>query len=250
VLDPATQDTLIAFASSRTVDTLYLQLRREYAEPAALPAVTRLVQAAQANNLTLQWVAGEPSWALPEAHAQALQVLDTVHRLNQQLAARELPPIVSVAYDIEPYLLPTWKQQRAEIEDRYIDLAEQLQAAAHARSLQLWLTLPFWFEKQAGARSLLDRADGIIVMAYRNQVSAIADVAASLIERARLRQRPVVVAVETKCVEPTYTSFCGTSNDAVEQALQALQRRYAPLTHVRGFAVHEYGAWQALAPGH
>jgi hypothetical protein len=244
VTEPATRDALLDFARSQAVDTLYVKLRERFVHDTR---VLDLVRAARDRGVRVQWVTGAREWVLPAHQPSALAPLDWADTINRSLRTAGLPTVEQVAYDVEPYLLPAWNQDRSAVESDYQRMAAALHARARTLGLSLWLTLPFWWERELGeAPGALQHADGVIVMAYRNDAQAVGELAEPLLARAAALSLPVVVAVETKCVEPAYVSFCGSGAARLDHDLSVLRQRFAKRANVHGLAVHELGAWRTL----
>jgi hypothetical protein len=251
VEDPPARASALAFAKSHAIDALYLQLASDYAEPAQFEGLSTLSRAAQAQGMTLRWVEGRAEWALPENHTQAVAALAQAAQINTQLMAAGRPPIRAMVYDVEPWALPEWEDDAANLISGYVAMVEALHEASTAAGIELWMALPFWFEQEAAknapdAESVLERADGVLIMAYRDNAQDIEQAARPMLEHATSLQLPVIVGVETKCVSPSFISFCDAGEAALVSALRELRARFDKDRSVVGFAVHELSSWRAL----
>jgi hypothetical protein len=170
-------------------------------------------------------------------------------RVAQRLTAAGAIAPRALLFDIEPYLLPAWKIDRAPVLAEF----QQLTAALHDRCararLELWLTLPYWFlgELHDPSRQWLQNADGLVIMAYRNSADAVERAAREVLQETASAPRPLIIAIETKCIEPSYVSFCGRAPADFAGVVDDLRARFAGVSMIRGLAIHEYRAWRALA---
>ena len=83
-------------------------------------------------------------------------------------------------------------------------------------------------------------------MAYRNREGDVQSLAAPLLARAAKRGRPVVVAVETMCIDPPRVSFCGQTPAELASALDHLSLSLRSSPAFAGLAVHNYASWAQL----
>jgi hypothetical protein len=242
---------LLAFARNKRIDLLFVDAAPIYDTPAGFSALADLHQAAAQQGTAIALVAGDPSWVMPDRHDEAVAHVNRAARLQAQLAERGLPSSGRILVDVEPYLLPAWRVARERTAADYDRLASTLQAAAHQAGLQIWHTIPFWFREVTVAGQALDdrvlaAADGVVVMAYRNQPSAVRDVMEPVLERAARRGRAVIVAVETTNMNPPEISFCGRPASELTATLERLSLGFAGRPAFAGLAVHSYPGWVRL----
>jgi len=247
VLDDRERAALLSFARERAVDTVYVQLSPVY-EAEGWPALLEMIRAAGRHQLRVFWVDGAPDWVSSAGQERALAALARAARLNRALEAAGVARVAGVLCDVEPYLLEAWKNDRARVLADFELLSERLQRASQAASLELWWTLPFWFAEHAGpkAQLLVQRSDGVVIMAYRNRPEQVVRAARSWLRLAEPLARPVVVAVETQCIEPSYISFCGTNGLQLSAALADIRRELGTSPAFAGLAVHQYSSWRQL----
>ncbi len=251
VLDEAHRRALVAFARDHELRVLYLHAAAEYEQPEGFRALLELIRDGRQNGIEIIWVAGDPSWCLPQRQARALEPIRRVVRLNQLMQLSGVAPIDGVAFDIEPHTLAAWKHSRAPLLRDYLQLLELIAIHGRAAGLVVWHTIPSWFSEQHHLgvtldRAVMDRADGVIVMAYRSTVSDVQRAAAPTLRRAESSHTPAMVAIETKCSEPRSTTFCGTNAHQFDTLLSELDEHLETHPAYAGLVVHHYGAWRAL----
>jgi hypothetical protein len=260
VWDPATvisEDTrrdLLAFAQSKRIDLLFVDAAPIYDTVGGFAALAALHQAAAEQGAAIAMVAGDPSWVMPSHHAQAVAQIDRAARMQARLAGRGVPRSGRLLVDVEPYLLPAWRVARERTAADYDRLVSTLQTAAHRAGLQIWHTIPYWFrEVTVDGQPLDDRvlaaSDGVVVMAYRSQPSAVRDVAEPVVERAARHGRGVIVAVETTRMNPPEVSFCGRPGIELTATLERLAMGFAGRPGFAGLGVHSYPGWVRLDAG-
>ena len=242
---------LLAFARRKQVDLLFVHASAAYEEARGFAALAALVEAAALQSASIMLVAGDPSWALPAHHLDAVAYVQRAARIDARLATRGLARFGRVLFDVEPYLLPAWRTSRERTAAGYGQLLRALQEAGQAASVQVWHTIPFWFRGvtvsgEALEERVLTAADGIVVMAYRNRVDDVRALAAPVLERAARRGRPVIVAIETTCVEPPQVTFCGQTHAQLAEALAHLASSLRASPSFAGLAVHSYPGWSRL----
>ena len=251
---PEAQRSLLDFSRSRNIGTLFVQASSDYDAGGEFDEFARLAEGAAAQAVAVVLVGGDPSWALAAHHADAVAFLRLAERLGDRLGRRNLPVVHRVLFDIEPYLLQEWKTSPEIVEKQYVTLLETLQDTGRSAAIGVWHTIPFWLsERMVDGKSLdrtvLEHSDGVVVMAYRNKATDVVSVATRTLQHATELGKPAVVAVETKCVEPPYVSFCGASSESFDETLLRLASTLRSFPSFAGIAVHHYPSWRALAEG-
>lgn len=247
--DADERSALLAFAKQQGVSSVYVQLARGYERSEELAPLIAFARAAASEGLQLVWVAGQPEWALSSGHESALAAVTRAQRVGQQLTAAGVSAPRAMLFDIEPYLLPAWKIDQAPVLADFEQLTAALHDASARAGMELWLTLPFWFlsKTPADGRQWLQNADGLVIMAYRNSADAVERAAREVLAETASAPRPLIIAIETKCVEPAYVSFCGRPPGEFVRVVDELRARFAGVSLIRGLAIHEYRAWRELS---
>ncbi len=251
VLSSDARRALLAFARGKRVDALFVHAAPAYDHDPGFAALAALVEAASAQGISITLVAGDPSWTLPAHQGDALAFIERARRLQARLAARGLAYSGRVLFDVEPYVLPEWRASLDTTVAAYVDLLRALQNAGRAASLDVWHTIPFWFPKHALAgrpldQIVLEQSAGVVIMAYRNHAEDVRALAAPLLERAEKLKKPVIVAIETMCIDPPQVSFCGQSPAQLASALDGIVLALHTSSAFAGLAVHSYASWTKL----
>jgi hypothetical protein len=251
VEDAAARRGLLEFARQKGIDTLFVQAGAGYDAAPGFAALAALVDGAAKVGTSIVLVGGDPAWSLPDHRQDAVAFVRRAAALEARLAAAGLPRAGRALLDVEPYLLPEWRTARERTAASYVELVRAVRAAGRAASLQIWQTIPFWFpEVASGGQPLtglvLDESDGVVVMAYRNRADDVRALAGPILDEGARRGRPVIVAVETTCVDPPRVTFCGQTGHELRAALDVLARAFRPAPAFAGLAVHKYASWATL----
>ncbi|MEQ1795352.1 MAG: hypothetical protein ABL970_14305 [Nitrospira sp.] len=133
----------------------------------------------------------------PEAIQEPHKLADKIQRLLGLVA----PGVLSgIQLDIEPYLLPGFLKDEAQLR-RYVEAIEICKAAIGGRT-RLSMVIPFWLASPtlAGrplAYAVMDRADEVAVMSYRTDVDEVQGIAEDILRYGDVIGTPVWLAVET-----------------------------------------------------
>ena len=251
VQDAAARRDLLDFARQRGIDTLFVHAGPGYDAAPGFAALAALVEGAAKQDASIVLVGGDPAWSLPEHRSEAADFVGRAGRLEARLVAGGLPHAGRVLLDVEPYLLPEWRAARERAAASYVELLRAARAAGRAASLEVWQTIPFWFPEvlvdgQPLTGIVLDESAGVVVMAYRNRADDVRALATPILEEGARRGRPVIVAVETMCVDPPHVTFCGQTSHQLGVALNGLERAFRSAPAFAGLAVHKYASWATL----
>ncbi len=245
---------LFSFVRRKGIDLLFVHATAASETAPGFAALAALAGDASRNGVAIMLVAGDPVWSQPAHQADAVAAIGRAARLDARLAARGLPRNGRILFDVEPYLLPAWRVSPTRAAADFDRSLRAWCAAAHEAGLQVWNTIPFWYrEIIVGDQPLEDRvltaSDGVVVMAYRNRSDEVQALASPVLERSARRGRPVLVAVETTCVDPPRVSFCGRSAGEFAQVLDRLASGMRLSPAFAGLAVHSYPGWARLDGG-
>lgn len=229
-------EAVVGWATANSVTTIFA-----YYDPRAdMTGLTRLRALCDDAGITLDALGGEPGWTTDHATALAWA---------RSAAATGL--FRGLHVDVEPYLLPSWDEQRAALVPRLLQLLDELARVGPPVELDV----PFWLPTvQVGGENLADavlaRVDGVTVMSYRNTATggnSMLGVADDLLRRAGKAAKPARLGAETQALgDCAYCTFHGGSGSTMRATLRAVDdaaQRYAAF---EGIAVHQYDTWMAL----
>lgn len=230
---PATPAELASFAVANGARDVWVSV--PWGGPTRRTAA--LVRALTAVGVRVACLGGDPLWAMDASSAASW----TQRALGSGLFS-------GVHLDIEPWALPSWPADSRPLLD---GLARAVLAVTRvAGRLPVDVDLPGWLARTDPDRFLrvVDAAEGVVIMAYRDRAPAIlsdAEAAVALARGARTRFRVGVDAVPS--LEP-HTSFFDDGRDALARHTSVVAARLAPIETFAGIAVHDLAAWRDLAP--
>ena len=230
-----------------------------------------LIAGASRRGIRVHALDGEPDYALGAQHETVLSIVDAVIAYNASVDAGER--FFAMHFDIEPYLLPEWKDpaKRQRILAEYLDLNARAAARSHAAGLEYGVDVPFWWHRiddatgeaigaatfravrKPATEHLLDMVDNVAVMTYRTEAAGpdgIITHGLATIERANSRKARVVIGVETEKVSegvPARVTFAGKSLNEMEAQLNAAEGVFIGQPAYRGIAIHRYTTFRQMS---
>ena len=252
VWDTGTPDATLALARRQKVTTLLVHVVPDVtAQPAELAALRTLVSRARTAGLKVEAVGGAPDWSQVPSWVVA-------HWLKPALAAAAFD---AVQLDVEPYLDPTWTQDRARAVADYLSLLRTVKAAT---KLPLHAAVPFWFDQvptatgESLARAVARVAPQVTVMAYRSALdggNGLLALAAGTLRELQAGGGTGLVGVETLPIPEddggAALTFADDGLAALLDALSTVRATFGSSTSplrsaFAGVAVHDVRGWAAL----
>ena len=245
VWNQPTPKSLVAFAQARGISELFVSVPNNLPTSARLTWVKSVSKLAVPAGIRLQALGGDPGWIDDPAAAVAWQN-----------AALSTGLFSGVHVDIEPWQRGDWDTDQARVVAGYVDTYDRLRAAT---TLPLEADVPFWLgtlstgDGTALDAAVLARVDKVTVMSYRDTVTgadSITDVAARTLAAGVTAGKPVRLAVETNNLGSDPVSakqtFYGSTEAAVNAALDQVDAAESGVASYAGMAVHDYVGYDAL----
>lgn len=282
VADAEAQSELFAFCAQRRIVDLFWQTRfspvsaEERFGPLFIPdaeALRRFIRAASGQGLRIHALSGDPSFTLPEKHERAIFRVDATLAFNRDAEPSER--FSGVHFDIEPHGLKEWKgaslatkcQLLAHLVDVSVKMAERIRR--ESPGLVFGADVTWWFDKlnpdgtvaypvtfrgvtKDATKHLLDVADNIGIMSYRNTVEGrngiISLVSQTLSYASQVGSR-AFVGVKMAGIGPPAESFFGSTESEMNAALQPLLHAYVEQPGFAGIAYFMYEAYRLMPSG-
>lgn len=258
VAGTAARHEFFTFAQLKNVSSTYL-----YAYdllPNSSSELGDFVVRAEDIGVGVELLAGDPTWALTTTHPIALGFVQQAITFTQSITKGARP--VGIHLDVEPYLLPEWNSDRSSTITQYLDLLSDAhqELAASSTSLTFTVDMPFWYDiitatYQSVTKPLnqhvQDIVDRVVIMDYRDFAEGndgIIDHAQNEMDYAQSIAKGVVIGVETNDVEPEKVTFFEEGETVMESELALVEQHYHTNSAFRGFAIHDYSGYRALAP--
>ncbi len=159
-----------------------------------LASFAHLLDLASQSGIRVVALSGSPDDVLnPQA---PLRVVQDVLQYN----ATHRQGFSGIQFDIEPYLLKSYRAQETQILDQYVHLLASLKAATAGR-IQLSVAVPFWFaHKTLHGNNLMAlvaaNVDRLAIMSYRTQLRQILDIANNALCVGEMFGKPVDLGLE------------------------------------------------------
>lgn len=235
---------VLDFASAHGVTDLYLHAPPGFSSD---PAYADFLSGAVDIGVGVHAMAGDPAWAKKSS--------DMVAWVDEVV---EAGGFVGIVADVEPYLRSEWSNARRRTRLVRSYLAGLEKAEARAGSLPFKAAVPFWWDLPEFSVSdvtlvedVLNRVDGVVVMAYRDHalgVDGIVDLASTEVSLASSLGKTAVVGVETGPLSLDKVTFIEEGSSFMEAELSLVELAFAGEAAFGGMAVHHYGSWISLAP--
>ena len=282
VADAEAQSDLFAFCTQRRIVDLFWQTRFTPVSPASrfgpllIPdaeALRRFIRAATGHGLRIHALSGDPSFTLPEKHERAIFRVDATLAFNREAEPSER--FSGVHFDIEPHGLKEWKegtlvtkcQLLTQLVEVSVKVAERIRS--ESPGLAFGADVTWWFDKlnpdgtaaypvtfhgvtKDATKHLLDVADNIGIMSYRNTVegrNGIISLVSETVPYASQVGSRAFVGVKMADIGPPAESFYGSTESEMTAALQPLLQSYADQPGFAGLAYFMYEAYRLMPSG-
>lgn len=214
---------------------------------------------AKAKGFSVDVEGGWKDWSFPENRYKGYALIDFVeeyNRLYPNLKVRGLQ------YDVEPYLLPGYDENRGPILTEYLEFLDESVKRMQKVDAEFSVVVPHFYHSVKqwtpavtyGGKTaypythilnILSRKSGskILVMAYRNFFEGedgIQEIATPNLTEASRGNYPVkvIVAQETGNVDPDYVTFHRKTKKDLSRTLSAITNTYKGETSFGGVAVN------------
>ena len=215
--------------------------------------------------MTVDAEAGWRNWAEPGNEYKAFAVADYVLQFNTAHTEK----LRGLQYDIEPYMLDSYKKDKETALRNFVDLVNKTVTRLNNSDLELSVVIPDFYDGVGSKETpqfiygwsygytlthllnVLERRPGstILVMAYRNR-SEGADgsiyISKNEIQEADAYHTKIVVAQETGDVSPPSITFHNTSLSYLNTQIQNIQKEFAGDESYNGVAIHYINALMEL----
>ncbi len=226
--------------------------------------ISDFIKKANANDIKVDAEGGWRNWAENGNTYKAFVTIDYAREFNKTHAEK----FRGFQYDIEPYLLDSYKNNKIAVLTNFLNLVDQSVAFLNGSDLSLSVVIPEFYDGTNNETSefsyagktgfavdhlltILDKREGskIIVMSYRNWSlgnDGSIEVSKDEITSANKHKTKVVLAQETGDVNPPYITFHNTTHSYYSKQLNLLQKSFSKDKSFGGVATHYINALMAL----
>ncbi len=235
---------LVQTMKDKQIDRVYLQINRDI----PFQAYQQFIKNAESADIAVYALDGNRTWAT-SGQTEYEIFWDWCARYQQQVPEEER--FSGIHLDVEPYLLPDWGENQRNIVKQYEEMVNDAASRAHSLNVPLGVDLPFWFDEidsvnnESLAASLIQAADEVTIMAYRN----IAEGANGLIQLTKTERQlgnefstPIEIGLETMpSKEGKYVSFANKGEAYMMEEINKM-RQAMPDESLR-FSIHHFDSW-------
>lgn len=232
------QETHLTFAADNGVNEIYFHTSKFDENTEAF------ITNANSKEIDVYWLAGEYQWL--ENNSKLLEKIDGYVEYQSQ---HKNAQFCGIHLDIEPHQSPDFKTNRQQLIYDLIDLASTLKI--NYPTIKFDYDLPFWFHDEITFNNqtkpayefMIDIANRVFVMSYRDTAEAILDIAKEEIAYAEQQNKQLVLCVETNSSEGDNVSFKEEGKQVMQEELDKLKKQ---IPENFGIAIHHIKTWYDL----
>lgn len=234
-------DEYLNFAYDNGINSIYY-CSSEFGEK-----TNGFIEKAKKKNMKVYWLDGYYKWLTSDTY-QA-QLFDKIDKYLDYNANYPDNAFSGVHLDIEPHQSPDFKTNREDLILKLIALADKLKQTY--KTINFTYDIPFWLHdeieyngvtKPAYAH-MIDIADNITVMSYRDNADKIYLVASQELAYALSVNKTIILSVECGKEEDVVTFY----EEGKTVLNTQLNRLYPMLPQYTGMAIHNITSWYNLA---
>ncbi len=240
--DELDADTYLNFAKSNSVNEVY------YCSSKFNQSTADFISKANQKDIKVFWLAGEHAW-LNSSEA----LIQKIQGYNNYQSDYPTAKFAGIHLDIEPHQSDNFDANRKELITSLVELAAYLKEKYP--SITFDYDLPFWLHDEVtiyeggtpitkpAYKHMIDIANRIFLMSYRDTAEAIKNVSKEEIEYALSVEKTIVLGVETKSSEGDNVSFMEESKTEMYAEIIKLAQTVPGET---GITFHQIKTWYDL----
>ncbi|MFM1651129.1 hypothetical protein ACI7RC_03385 [Brevibacillus sp. B_LB10_24] len=247
------KDQIISFVKENGINLIYLQVNRRLVTKEQYRA---FLKSAHEAGIEVHALDGAPDWALGKNQDRLTALVTWVKDYNQSVAEDER--FRGVHVDIEPYLLPEWKQDKSAVIRQWIDNVQVfVQQAKSDPELETGADTPFWLDTlqvsddpgaETVSRWMARTFDHVTLMAYRNHAegpNGILQITQNKLAEADELGRRIVIGVNIReSTEGDFVTFYKEGAEEMEQQIAIVDERLSGRPSYAGISIHDYQNWK------
>ncbi|MNO61158.1 hypothetical protein D3C76_517960 [compost metagenome] len=241
-------DELISFMDHQGIEIVFLQISRNVSKS----SYTNFIKNASMHQIKVYAADGAPDWALNSKLPKLTSFMTWINNYQNSVNADE--KFSGIHVDIEPYLLPEWTNNFADLVAQWQSNIIYLSTEAQQMNLPLNAALPFWMDKyktpdqnETISYWMISKLDSISLMTYRDKANTIFNLAQSELIEAELLNKKVYICVETKpSREGNQVTFYEEGAAYMYTQLINVRSKASSYPSFAGIAVHDLGGWMNL----
>ncbi|CAG7643062.1 alpha-amylase family protein [Paenibacillus allorhizosphaerae] len=245
------KDNTLRQLAEKGVNRLYLFIDPDF----SATYYKEFIRAAHAGGIKVHAMSGAPDWVLPEHNYKMYKFIYWVKQYNAGAQAEE--QFDGIHLDVEPYVMPQWKQQSDAIIGLWTDTVSGfVQEVKSDTDLTVGIDMPVWIDSYrvrdgyGGMTTLSDRlirmVEQVTLMAYIDNAKDIIDSVKNELAEADLAGVPALIAVDTVDSGEPGGSFYTKGYVSMNAELGKINEALGSHASYKGTAVHEWDSWLRL----
>jgi hypothetical protein len=202
------------------------------------------IKKSNAYNIKVYWLAGEYKWL--SNPFSLYQKIERYYEYQEQFPNNKFD---GIHLDIEPHQDPDFNKNRKDLITRLIKLAKYLKE--NYSDITFDYDIPFWLhdtiyldnEEKAAYSYMIDIANRVFIMSYRDDANSIYSVASEEVEYAKNKNKILILGVETKSDEGDNVSFMEEGKQYMNNEIKKV-RKLIPENY--GISIHQIKTWYNL----
>ncbi|MBE5735676.1 MAG: hypothetical protein E7361_04460 [Clostridiales bacterium] len=236
--DKLDTNTYMDFAKQNSVTEIY------YCSSKFDNDTSSFITTAKNNDISVYWLAGEYQWLDDNSN-----LISKIEKYITYQDTYQNSSYNGIHLDIEPHQNPDFDIRRSDLILSLIQLANTLNTTYP--DIEFHYDIPFWLDDEIlyngiikpAYQHMIDIADRVFVMSYRDTSEKIEEVALDELNYAKSQNKPIMLCVETYSTEGDKVSFMEEGNIAMMSEITKLQKKYM---NDIGFAIHHIKSWKEL----
>lgn len=222
------------FAAENNINEIY------YCDSRMNEDTVSFLKSAAEKNIKCYLLAGEYEWL--EDDTKLISLIERYLSFNEE----NNNLYKGIHLDIEPHQHPSFKENRESLIAKLIDLVYNLKMKYP--NIEFSYDIPFWLEDEIDYNNenkeaykfILDYADRVFIMSYRDTREAIIKSAVDELDYAKLNNRMLILCVETYSTEGDNVSFYEEGKAVLNTVISELENVSS------GIAIHHIKSWYDL----
>lgn len=228
-------ENYLNFAQENGINEIY------YCDSLLDENVSNFITEANKRGIDVFLLAGEKEWLLDRTKLENL-----IEKYTAFQSQNENIQFKGLHLDIEPHQFDDFDEKRQDYIFKLIELADYLKTTY--ANISFDYDIPFWFddeieyknETKSAYKHMIDIADRVFVMSYRDTAEKIYEVGKDEVQYAQNLEKRLFLCVETKSSEGDKVSFMEEGKEYMNQELMKL-KELIPSNF--GISIHQIKTW-------
>ena len=228
-------DIYLTFAKENGINEIYY-CSSEFGEE-----TSSFIDSANKFGIDVYWLQGEYQWL-----DDATPFLNKIEKYRKYQIDYPNSKFSGIHLDIEPHQNPDFQNSRGDLILKLIELADLLKE--NYDDISFDYDIPFWLDDVITYKNvccqaykhIIDIADRVFVMSYRDSADSIIDIASEELDYAESIGKKIILSVECSSEEGDKVSFAEEGRIALKEELIKLQQI---LKEKIGLSVHHIKSW-------